>query len=146
MNPKPAINILGRQFSRPRPCVLTCPCAQPRMHAIHYSDEVPMTNSAKSGPKKARDAKQRLSRRQLLTQGATLGAAGALMAGCPGAKAPADPLSDENLIGASKLSGESLGLERVHGMKLMLAFTLKQLETLREFDPDEEEPLTMFRV
>jgi hypothetical protein len=31
-------------------------------------------------------------------------------------------------------------------MKLMLAFTLKQLETLREFDPDEGEPLTMFRL
>jgi hypothetical protein len=116
------------------------------MLAIHFPDEVPMASSTKSGSRKARDAKQRLSRRQLLTQGAALGAAGALMAGCPGAKVPVDPLSDENLIGASKLSGEALSLDRVHGMKLMLAFTLKQLETLREFDPDEEEPLTMFRL
>jgi hypothetical protein len=116
------------------------------MHAIPYSDEVLMASSTKSGPRKARDAKQRLSRRQLLTQGAALGAAGALMAGCPGSKAPSDPLSDENLMGASALSGERLSLGRVQGMKLMLAFTLKQLETLREFDPDEEEPLTMFRL
>jgi hypothetical protein len=116
------------------------------MLAIHYMDEVPMASSNKSGAKKARDPKQRLSRRQLLTQGAALGAAGALMAGCPGAKAPSDPLSDENLVGASALSGERLSLDRVHGMKLMLEFTLKQLETLREFDPDEEEPLTMFRL
>jgi hypothetical protein len=116
------------------------------MLAIHHSDEVPMPGSNKSGPRKARDAKQRLSRRQLLTQGAALGAAGALMAGCPGAKAPADPLSDENLMGASALSGERLSPDRVRGMKLMLAFTLKQLETLREFDPDEGEPLTMFRL
>ena len=105
-----------------------------------------MASSNKSGPRKARDAKQRLSRRELLTQGAALGAAGVLMAGCPGTKVPADPLSEENLIGASALSGERLSLDRVHGMKLMLAFTLKQLETLREFDPDEEEPLTMFRL
>jgi hypothetical protein len=116
------------------------------MLAIHYPDEVPMASSNKSGPRNARDARQRLGRRQLLTQGATLGAASALMAGCSGAKAPADPLSDENLIGASALSGEPLSLDRVHGMKLMLEFTLKQLETLREFDPDEEEPLTMFRL
>jgi hypothetical protein len=116
------------------------------MLAIRYSDEVPMASSNKSGPRKARDAKKSLSRRELLTQGAALGAGGALIAGCPGTKVPADPLSDENLIGASKLSGEALSLDRVHGMKLMLEFTLKQLETLREFDPDEEEPLTMFQV
>ena len=136
----------GRQVSRARPGVLTCPYVRPRMLAIRYSDEVPMASSNKSGPRKARDAKQRLSRRELLTQGAALGAAGVLMAGCPGTKVPADPLSEENLIGASALSGERLSLDRVHGMKLMLAFTLKQLETLREFDPDEEEPLTMFRL
>jgi len=110
------------------------------------ADEVPMPSSTKSGPRKAQNAKQGLSRRELLTQGAALGAAGALMAGCPGTKTPADPLSDENLIGASALSGQRLSTERVHGMKLMLEFTLKQLETLREFDPDEEEPLTMFRL
>jgi hypothetical protein len=116
------------------------------MLAIHYAYEVLMASSSKSGPRKAQSPKQRLSRRQLLTQGATLGAASALMAGCSGTKSPPDPLSDDNLIGASALSGKPLSLDRVHGMKLMLEFTLKQLETLREFDPDEEEPLTMFRL
>ena len=90
-------------------------------------------------------AKSRLSRRQLLTQGAALGAASALAPSCGGAKAPADPLSEENLIGASALSGERLSPERVRGMKLMLEFTLKHLQTLREFDPDEAEPVTIFR-
>jgi len=108
--------------------------------------ETPMASSHKPGARGTRDAKSHLSRRQLLTQSAALGAASALIAGCPGTKAPVDPLSDENLIGASRLSGEPLSLDRVHGMKLMLEFTLKQLETLREFDPDEEEPLTMFRL
>jgi hypothetical protein len=146
MKPESARHALDRRISRARPSVLTCPYVEPRMLAVPYSGEVPMASSNKSGPRKAQNAKQRLSRRQLLTQGAALGAAGALMAGCPGTKVPADPLSDENLIGASKLSGEALSLDRVHGMKLMLEFTLKQLETLREFDPDEEEPLTMFRL
>lgn len=105
-----------------------------------------MAASNKTGARGTRDAKPRLSRRQMLAQSAALGAAGALMAGCTGTKAPVDPLSDENLIGASALSGERLSPERVRGMKLMLEFTLKQLQTLREFDPDEEEPLTMFRL
>jgi hypothetical protein len=108
--------------------------------------EIPMAGPNKSGPKGTRHAKSRLSRRQLLTQSAALGAASALMAGCSGTKVAPETLSDENLIGASTLSGERLSPERVHGMKLMLEFTLKQLETLREFDPDEEEPLTMFRL
>jgi hypothetical protein len=137
---------LDRQFSCARPGLLTCQHTRPRMLAIHYPNEVPMASSSKSGPRKAQSPKQRLSRRQLLTQGATLGAASALMAGCSGTKSPPDPLSDDNLIGASALSGKPLSLDRVHGMKLMLEFTLKQLETLREFDPDEEEPLTMFRL
>ena len=103
-----------------------------------------MAGSNQSQPS-GTDTKLRLSRRQLLTQSATLGAASALMAGCSGAKAPADPLAPENLIGASALSGEPLTPERVRGMKLMLDFTLKHLETLREFDPGEEEPVTIFR-
>ena len=91
------------------------------------------------------DKKMRLNRRQLLTQSAALGAASALMAGCPGAKAPASPTSEENLIRASALSGEPLTPERVRGMKLMFDFTMKHLQTLREFDPDEAEPVTIFR-
>jgi len=92
------------------------------------------------------DTQPRLNRRQLLTQSAVLGAVSALLPGCAGTKGPPSLLSEENLIGASALSGEPLSAERVRGMRLMLDFTLKQLETLREFDPDEEEPVTMFRL
>jgi len=82
-----------------------------------------------------------LTRRRLLTAGAALGAAGCrLRQTAPG------PLSEENLIGASALSGPPLRLERVRAMKPVLEFNLKHLEILREFDPDEEEPLTMFRL
>lgn len=105
-----------------------------------------MANTDKSKVPRTAKAKSGLTRRELLSGGAKLGAASALMVGCSGTKAPADPLSEENLIGASALSGERLSPERVRGMKLMLEFTLKQLETLREFDPDEEEPVTMFRL
>ena len=55
-------------------------------------------------------------------------------------------ISYENLIGASELSGETLSAERVRGMRSIFEFNLKHLQILREFDPDEEEPLTMFRV
>ena len=93
-----------------------------------------------------RHTKTRLTRRQLLTHGAAPGAAGALMAGCRGTTATPDPLSDENLIGASRLSGEPLSPERVRAAKSLIEFNLKHLQILREFDPDEEEPLTMFRL
>ncbi len=92
------------------------------------------------------DAKTRVTRRQLLTHGAALGAAGALMAGCRGTRVAPDPLSEEILIGASGLSGERLSQERVRALKPVLEFNLKHLQVLREFDPDEEEPLTMFHL
>jgi hypothetical protein len=92
----------------------------------------------------------RVGRRRLLAQGAALGAAGSLLpaglpAGCSAPKTEAGPLADQNLIRASALSGEPLSAERVRAMKPMLEFTLKHLEVLREFDPDEEEPTTIFR-
>jgi hypothetical protein len=92
----------------------------------------------------------RIGRRRLLAQGAALGAAGSLLpaglpAGCSAPKTEAGPLADQNLIRASALSGEPLSAERVRAMKPMLEFTLKHLEVLREFDPDEEEPTTIFR-
>jgi hypothetical protein len=82
-----------------------------------------------------------LTRRRLLTAGVALGAAGCRLK----QTAPA-PMSEENLIGASALSGLPLPPERVRAMKPVLEFNLKHLEILREFDPDEEEPLTMFRL
>lgn len=81
------------------------------------------------------------TRRQLLTAGVGLGAAG-----CRVGSEPAEALSEENLMGASALSGERLSRERVKAMKPLFEFNLKHLEILREFDPDEEEPLTLFRL
>ena len=91
-------------------------------------------------------AKPALTRRELLRESAKLGAAGVLMAGCGRTKKTPERLSEENLIGASELSGEVLSTERVRGMRSIFEFNLKHLQILREFDPDEEEPLTMFRV
>lgn len=90
--------------------------------------------------------KSKLTRRDLLKGGASVGAAGALLNGCGGSTKVPDRLSESNLIGASELSGETLSAERIRGMRSMYEFTLKHLEVLREFDPDEEEPLTMFRA
>jgi len=87
-----------------------------------------------------------LTRRDLLKGGATLGAAGAILSGCGSPKAVPDPLSETNLIGASELTGETLSPERIRRMRSLFEFNLKQLQMLREFDPDEEEPLTMFRA
>jgi hypothetical protein len=94
----------------------------------------------------AAKTKSSLTRRDLLKNGATLGAAGALLSGCAKTNAVPDALSESNLIGASELSGETLSAERIRGMRALFEFNLKHLQVLREFDPDEEEPLTMFRV
>ncbi len=100
------------------------------------------------GPEEPRplDAETGLTRRRLLTQGAALSAASALLAGCRGTGRAPEPLSEEVLIGAAGLSGESLSAERVRAAKSLIEFNLKHLQILREFDPDEEEPLTMFRL
>jgi hypothetical protein len=90
--------------------------------------------------------KTQLTRRALLKGGATLGTTGALLSGCGSPKAVPEPLSETNLIGASELSGETLSPARIRGMRSLFEFNLKQLQVLREFDPDEEEPLTMFRA
>lgn len=90
--------------------------------------------------------RRRLTRREWLAEGAALGATSGLLAGCGGSKRVPDPLSEEGLISASGLSGESLSPERVRAAKSVIEFNLKHLQVLREFDPDEEEPLTMFRL
>ena len=93
-------------------------------------------------------AKSSLTRRELIAGSSALGAAGAFVAAC-GTAAPVEPpspLSDAALVNASALSGELLTTERVQGQKAVLEFNLKHLEVMREFDPDEEEPLTMFRL
>ena len=98
--------------------------------------EVSQTGKSKSG----------FTRRDLLKSGATIGAAGALLSGCAKTNAVPEPLSETNLIGASELSGETLSPDRIRGMRSLFEFNLKHLQILREFDPDEEEPLTMFRL
>ncbi len=82
-----------------------------------------------------------LTRRQMLAASILLG-----LTGCRVTRSTPKPSSDENLIGASALSGQPLSRERVRAMKVAFEFNLKHLETLREFDPDEEEPLTVFRL
>jgi hypothetical protein len=104
-----------------------------------------MTNREKPTILRTGKTNSGLTRRDLLKGGATLGAAGAL-SGCGSPKAVPEPLSETNLIGASELSGETLSPERIRGMRSLFEFNMKQLQVLREFDPDEEEPLTMFRA
>lgn len=89
-----------------------------------------------------------LTRRELIAGSSALGAAGALVAACstPPPVEPPSPLSDAALVNASALSGEPLTTERVQAQKALFEFNLKHLELMREFDPDEEEPLTMFRL
>jgi hypothetical protein len=105
-----------------------------------------MTNREKPQVLRTGKTKSSLTRRDLLKGGATLGAAGAMLSGCGGPKAVPEPLSETNLIGASELTGETLSPERIRRMRPLFEFNLKQLQVLREFDPDEEEPLTMFRA
>ena len=89
-----------------------------------------------------------MTRRQLLS-GAAAGAAATLIEGCkpaPRPEAKAEQLAEDNLVNASALSGEPLSRERVRAMMSVFKFNQKFLNELREFDPDEEEPLTMFRL
>jgi hypothetical protein len=109
---------------------------QESLMAKRKKTEVSQTEKSKSG----------LTRRDLLKSGATIGAAGALLSGCAKTNAVPEPLSEANLIGASELSGETLSPDRIRGMRSLFEFNLKHLQILREFDPDEEEPLTMFRL
>jgi hypothetical protein len=104
-----------------------------------------MAERLDSNDRKKDDRKTRIGRRRLLTQGAALGAGSSLLAGCSGPKPETGLLADQNLVRASALSGEPLSPERVRAMKPMLEFTLRHLEVLRTFDPDEEEPSTIFR-
>ena len=93
-------------------------------------------------------SKRSLTRRDLITGGSALGAAGALVSACKPAPPPEPPslMSNASLMNASALSGEPLTPARVDAQKLLLEFNLKHLAVMREFDADEEEPLTMFRL
>ena len=86
-----------------------------------------------------------LTRRELLAAGAALAGTADLLAGCTTPKRVPDP-SQEGLHGAADLSGELLSSDRVRAARPLIEFNLGHLQVLREFDPGEEEPLTVFRV
>jgi hypothetical protein len=79
----------------------------------------------KSGPAGSPDSQ---ARRALLRHGAGLGAVGALGLALPhaDASAPTDL--------------------RMKAVRVLAESNLKEIELLREFDPDEDEPVTSFRL
>ena len=98
-----------------------------------------MSDVKKSGPAGSPDSQ---ARRALLRHGAGLGAAGAL--GFALSHADASPSTD---LGYSfVLPGESIGGDRMKAVRVLAESNLKEIELLREFDPDEDEPVTSFRL
>jgi hypothetical protein len=94
-----------------------------------------------SDVKKSEGSPESQARRALLRHGAGLGAAGAfgLALSRADASAPTDP-------GYSfVLPGESIGGDRMKAVRILAESNLKEIELLREFDPDEDEPVTSFR-
>jgi hypothetical protein len=87
-----------------------------------------------------------MTRRDVLKGTATLSVAGALVADRGEASADADPFSDANLRCASEVSGAALSAERIRAMRLIFDVNMKHILTLREFDPGEAEPVTIFSV
>lgn len=98
-----------------------------------------MSDVKKSGPAGSPDSQ---ARRALLRHGAGLGAVGALGLALPHAHASA-PMD----LGYSfALPGESIGGDRMVAVRVLAESNLKEIELLREFDPDEDEPVTSFRL
>jgi hypothetical protein len=87
-----------------------------------------------------------VTRRDVLKGAATLSVAGALVTDCGDAIAHADPFSDATLLCASELSGATLSVERIRAMRLIFEVNMKHIQVLREFDPAEAEPVTVFSV
>jgi|HubBroStandDraft_6_1064221.scaffolds.fasta_scaffold23773_2 hypothetical protein len=85
-----------------------------------------------------------LTRRKLLALGIAAGTTPELLIKLNGSMGQSGHLSESVLIEASELSGEILSRERVHAAKVLVEFCMKHLATLREFDPDEEEPFGKF--
>lgn len=105
----------------------------------------------KSPQKKVRSSreqgvKEHFSRREIFANFAALGVVGSFARGFDESSPRPPSLSEEMLISASELSGDVLTQKRVRAMRSLLEFNLRHLEMLREFDPDEEDPVTMFRL
>src|SRR5690348_6004043 len=99
-----------------------------------------------------------MTRRGVLTGTTALGVSGVLIGAHPSVATgeqpiAADPLSavDPQLIAELRASsvftvaGETLDEKRIHAMRHLLEINLKEIELLRQFDPEEEEPVTRFR-
>jgi len=92
-----------------------------------------------------------VTRRDMLQATSALGVAGAAL--LPGRAAASEALApvDPQLAGKIRAScifevdDESLDERRIQAMRGLLETNLKQIELLRQFDPDEEEPVTRFR-
>jgi hypothetical protein len=86
-----------------------------------------------------------ISRRRLIA-GAALGSVGSVLGGCQAGPQPIEPMSEEGLVASSALSGDPLTLERVRDQKPFLDFLMKEIQLMREFDPGDEDPITVFRI
>jgi hypothetical protein len=95
----------------------------------------------------------RMSRRDLIG-GTALGLTGAVTAAASLAAAGADGIapdidpklaSEIRSISIFELAGEQLDKNRLEAARHLLEINLKEIQLLREFDPDEEEPVTRFR-
>jgi hypothetical protein len=96
-----------------------------------------------------------MSRRELLG-GTAWGLAGAATASAPlalaadgadGIAPDIDPKLASEIRSSSifELTGEELDKNRLEAARPLLETNLKEIQLLREFDPDEEEPVTRFR-
>ena len=98
-----------------------------------------------------------LTRRQVLGATTAAGATAALAGVMAHAASQAPSGDDSQGVGDPKLAheihrstifalaGESMDDQRVQAMRGLLETNLKEIELLRQFDPDEEEPVIRFR-
>ena len=96
-----------------------------------------------------------ISRREVIG-GTAWGLAGAATASAPlalaadgadGIAPDIDPKVASEIRSSSifELAGEELDKNRLEAARSLLETNLKEIQLLREFDPDEEEPVTRFR-
>jgi hypothetical protein len=105
-----------------------------------------MTGGENPNIPRADKPRTRVSRRDLLKGAASLSVASALVTECGDVMADAAPFSDATLRCASELSGAALSEERIRAMRLIFDVNMKHIQILREFDPADAEPVTIFSV
>lgn len=87
-----------------------------------------------------------VTRRDILEGGTVLGVTAALLIGRAHAAADTEALPELHSTGTFEVPGDTLTAQRVKAMRGVLENNLKHFQVMREFDPDEEDPLTMFRA